>query len=95
MEALAPLLLSWWTLGLIFVLLFSFGTGPMCVFYMLWRLHRNVGRIANALEHLAYNRPAESGLPAPQRVADLRAEPQRPSEVPPREPGVSNSAFGR
>jgi hypothetical protein len=85
MDQISSLLASWWMLGIIFTLLFSFGTAPMVLFYFAWRLHRNVRRIADAVEHMAYDT---------QRQA-VQAAPQHPEPIITREPGVVGSAFGR
>ncbi|HEV2520895.1 MAG TPA: hypothetical protein VGT24_00825 [Candidatus Acidoferrales bacterium] len=85
MDAIGPLLASWWVLGIIFTLLLSFGTAPMILFYFAWRLHRNVRRIADAVEHMAYDT---------QRQA-VQAAQQHSKPIVPHEPGIVGSAFGR
>jgi len=85
MDILRALLFSWWSIGLTFTILFSLGTGPMVLCYFIWRIHRNIRRIANALE--TANACPSTKLPAAygEAIKDSPASFQR---------GVG-SAFGR
>jgi hypothetical protein len=82
---MAELLASWWVLGLVFSMFFAFGTGPMVLFYFAWRIHRNIARIADALESGAVPRSM-------QHEASTLAK-RAPEHWPAHE--VSTSMFGR
>lgn len=82
---MAALLETWWMIGILFTVLFAFGTGPMVLFYFAWRIHRNIARIADALE--VAERSRQAPLPLAQDALPL-PEPRDPQRI-------LNSAFGR
>jgi hypothetical protein len=81
LDALAGLLGSFFGVLILIVLI----TWPCLLLYFVWRVTRDLRRIADALETRNVSEPRAVRAPAAPAA----------SAVAPREPGVTVSAFGR